>query len=224
MFSYPKKAEFNRVVPKAKIYAHARVSKRLKELFASQVGEIIWRYKLSPETTNLPARDGIREIQIFDLHLKSSEIDEAVLAAIDRAIPFPLVLRLIHGEILCSSVSFKRPSEADSTKWVIGGRFQTGPFSLHATLPDLPVALDLAGLYEHIVRPHIPLAAQNGEGLAAHVARFAAVSTKKKTLKTLEAKLAKEKQFNRKVEINQHLRSLAADLTALQSCSEPRKQ
>ncbi len=65
MFAYPEQAEFNRPVPKTKIYAHARPTKRLKERFVAQVGEILWKYKLAPETVNLPPRKGINEIQIF---------------------------------------------------------------------------------------------------------------------------------------------------------------
>src|SRR6202035_2595117 len=95
MFAYPKQAEVNRVVPKNKIYAHAKPSKRVRELFVSEVDEILWRYKLSPETTNLPARDGITEIEVFEIALKNSELDDAVLQAIDRAIPFPLFFQLI---------------------------------------------------------------------------------------------------------------------------------
>ena len=142
MFAYPKKSEFNRVVPKTKIYAHARASKRVKELFVSQVGEIIWKYKLSPETINLPARKGIREIQVFDIHLKTLEIDDAVLVAIDKAIPFPLVLQLIYGDAMQTEVSFKRPSEADSSKWVIEARFRSEPHPLNTIHDELPVALD----------------------------------------------------------------------------------
>jgi hypothetical protein len=212
MFVYPKQAEFNRVVPKTKIYAHARVSKRVKELFVSQVGEIIWKYKLSPETTNLPARNGIREIQVFDIHLKSREIDDAVLVAIDKAIPFPLVLQLIHGEAMHTEVSFKRPSEADSSKWVIEARFKSGLRPLNAYLGELPVALDLAGLYEQIIRRHIPLPPREGESLAAHVARFAALESKENERRQLEVRLAKEKQFNRKVVMNAELRSLSQEL------------
>jgi len=212
MFAYPKQTEFNRVVPKTKIYAHARVSKRVKELFVSQVGEIIWKYKLSPETINLPARNGIREIQVFDIHLKSPEIDDAVLVAIDKAIPFPLVNQLIYGDAIQTEVSFKRPSEADSSKWVVEARFRSEQRSLGTTRDELPVALDLAGLYEHIIRRHIPIAARNGESLVEHVARFGALQSKQRERQQLEARLAKEKQFNRKVEMNTVLRSLCQEL------------
>ena len=212
MFSYPKQSEFNRVVPKAKIYAHARVSKRVKELFVSQVGEIIWKYKLSPETINLPARSGIREIQVFDIHLKTAEIDDAVLVAIDKAIPFPLVFQLIHGDVMHTEVSFKRPSDTDSSKWVIDARFRSSPLPLKTIRDELPVALDLAGLYEQIIRRHIPIPARTGESLTEQVARFVALEAKKKAQKQLEARLATEKQFNRKVEMNASLRSLSKEL------------
>src|ERR1700730_16373507 len=125
MFAYPKQAEVNRVVPKNKIYAHAKPSKRVRELFVSEVGEILWKYKLSPETTNLPARNGITEIEIFEIALKTPELDEAVLQAIDRAISFPLVFQLTHGNQVSFAASYKRPSESDPAKWVIEATFQT---------------------------------------------------------------------------------------------------
>ncbi|TSA40481.1 MAG: DUF4391 domain-containing protein [Verrucomicrobiales bacterium] len=212
MFAYPKKTEFNRVVPKTKIYAHTRVSKRVKELFVTQVGEIVWRYKLSPETINLPARNGIREIQVFDIHLKSPEIDDAVVVAIDKAIPFPLVLQLIHGDVIQTEVSFKRPSEADSSKWVVEARFRSEQRPLGTSCGDLPVALDLAGLYEQIIRRHIPIPARNGESITEQVARFVTLEAKQRERQQLESRLAKEKQFNRKVEMNTALRSLSQEL------------
>lgn len=215
MFAYPKQAEINRVVPKNKIYAHARVSKRVKELFVSQVGEILWKYKLSPETINLPARNGINEIQVFEVVLKTPELDSDVLQAIDQAIPFPLVFQLTYnGEVRCAA-SYKRPSDADASKWVIEATFRTGPQSAAAERLPLPVSLDLAGLYDHIVRCHIPLPPRSGEGIAEHVARFNELEAKKKTRQQLEARLGQEKQFNRKVELNAALRALTQELETL---------
>lgn len=216
MFAYPKQAEVNRVVSKTKIYAHARPSKRVKELFAAQVDEILWKYKLSPETINLPARNGINEIQIFELALKGPEFDAAILDAVDKAIPFPLVFQLMHDGQVRFAASYKRPSEADSQKWVIEARFQCAPESIDVPRTPLPVALDLASLYEQIVRRHIPLSSRADEGIAEHVARFNALEAKKKTQGLLETQLAKEKQFNRRIELNAQLRVLAAELASLQ--------
>lgn len=215
MFAYPKQAEFNRVVPKTKIYAHAKVSKRVKELFVAQVGEILWKYKLSPETINLPARNGINEIQVFEIALKTPDLDEAVLQVIDKAIPFPLVFQLMHGNQIRFAASYKRPSEADGSKWVIESFFLS-PFQPSSlVLRPLPVALDLASLYAQIVRSHIPLPPRAGEGIAEHVARFNTLKAKQKTRQQLEAYLSQEKQFNRKVELNAALRSLAQELETL---------
>lgn len=216
MFAYPKQAEFNRPVPKTKIYAHARPSKRVKELFVAQVGEILWKYKLSPETINLPPRKGINEIQVFELALRTPQLDPAVLQAIDKAIPFPLVFQLTYEGQVRFAASWKRPSEADASKWVIEASFLTEPQPVDAERPPLPVALDLAGLYEQIVRRHIPLAPRPAETLAEQVTRYNALTAKRRAHRQLEARLAQEKQFNRKVELNAQVRQLNAELALLQ--------
>jgi hypothetical protein len=38
-----------KVIPKTRIYTQAAPSRRLKELFVSQISEIVWSHKLSPE-------------------------------------------------------------------------------------------------------------------------------------------------------------------------------
>jgi Domain of unknown function (DUF4391) len=215
MFVYPKQAEFNRVVPKNKIYTHGRVSKRIKGLFVAQVGEILWRYKLSPETINLPTRNGIKEIQVFEIILKETDLDPDVLVTMDKAIPFPLVFEIKSGELVTFAASYKRPSKADASKWAIEGSFQTQPQPLNGERAPLPIALDLASLYEQIVRRHIPLTARAGESITEQVGRFNAIEARKKAQRQLEVRLGQEKQFNRKVELNAQLRSLSQELEAL---------
>ncbi len=215
MFAYPKQAEVNRVVPKSKIYAHAKTSKRLKELFVNQVGEILWKYKLSPETINLPARNGINEIQVFEIATKTPNIDEDVLLSIDKAIPFPLVFQLVHDGKVQFAVSYKRPSDADSSKWVIESTFRTEPEPENAERPVLPVALDLASLYEQILHGFSPVPPRRGEGIRDHVARLTEIQKKKEERSLLQTKLRKEKQFNRKVQLNAALRSISHELENL---------
>ena len=215
MFAYPKQAEVNRPVPKTKIYAHAKPSKRVKELFTKQVGEIIWRYKLAPETTNVPARDGIHEIQVFEIAAKTEEVDDGVLESINKAIPFPLLFRLTHDEHIQFATAFKRPSDVDASKWVIEASFRTKPQPKTFAPTSLPVALDLASLYEQIVRHHMPLRARAGESIRDQVARFILIEAKQRQLEQLQDQLGKEKQFNRKVEINAAVRSLTTEIEEL---------
>jgi len=55
MFAFPAKTRVDRVVPKSKILANARPTPRQKTLLTSQIQQIRWLAKLSPETTQLPA-------------------------------------------------------------------------------------------------------------------------------------------------------------------------
>jgi len=191
----------------------------VKDLFVSQIGEIVWKYKLSPETINLPARNGITEIQVFEIALKGEELDEDVLRTIDMAIPFPILFQVTHGDRIRFATSYKRPSDADSSKWVIEASFMTDWQPESQERPSLPVALDLASLYEHLIRRHLPLPQRPGESIRDHVARHTAIQAKEKECQQLEARLNREKQFNRKVEINAALRALRQEVSALASLS-----
>jgi hypothetical protein len=215
MFHYPPQTVFNRVLPKSKIYAHAKPGRAVKDLFVSRIGEIIWKHKLSPETLKLPARRGITEIQVFEIALKSGECEPVLLRTIDKAIPFPILFQLTHADQIRFAASYKRPSDADASQWVIEASFVLPWQSAAAERPPLPVALDLAALYDQLVRSHIPLASRSGESIRDHIARHLSIEAKQREAQQLESRLTKERQFNRKVELNAALRTLNAQLSSL---------
>jgi hypothetical protein len=219
MFSYPPQTLFNRVLPKSKIYAHAKPGRAVKELFVSRIGEIVWKHKLSPETLMLPARRGITEIQVFDIALKSEDCDgvplRTIMLTIDRAIPFPILFQLTHADRIRFAASYKRPSDADASQWVIEASFVLPWQSISDERQPLPVALDLAALYDQLIRRHIPLASRPGESIRDHVARHLAIEAKQREAQQLESRLTKERQFNRKVELNATLRALNEELSSL---------
>lgn len=220
LFAWPRQAEFNRVLPKSKIYEHARPSRSIRERFVQEVDQIVWQYKLSPETVNLPARPGVPEIQIFRVSLRTGELSEAILRTIDKAIPFPILFELTYQERIKSTAAFKRPSEADSAKWVVDAYFDTPWLPVTHTRDSLPVALDLLGLYEQILRRHIPLPARPSESLRELVDRMNTIQTRRAECRKLEARLQQEKQFNRKVELNRELRTLRNELSSLSRLTE----
>lgn len=220
LFAWPKQAEFNRVLPKSKIYEHARPSRSIRERFVQEVDQIVWKYKLSPETVNLAGRPGVPEIQIFSVSLRSEELSESILRTIDKAIPFPIVFELSYQERIRSTAAFKRPNEADSAKWVVDAYFETAWLPVTHSRDSLPVALDLLGLYEQILRRHIPLPARPGESLRQLVDRMAAIQTRQAECRKLEVRLQQEKQFNRKVELNRELRTFRNELSSLSRLTE----
>jgi hypothetical protein len=219
LFAYPKQAEFGRTLPKNKIYEHSGANTRLKDLFVEQVDQIVWRYKLAPETINLAVKPGVPEVQVFAIQLKTPELHHDVLRCIDGAVQFPIIFELTQGQGVEARTqvvaAYKRPSEADAASWVCSDYFWSGWMPATSERAPLPLALDLAGLYEQLLRRLVPIVARTQEPLRDLVARSEAIFAKAREVAKTEARLAKEKQFNRKVEINATLRQLKTELEQL---------
>jgi len=215
LFAYPKSAAFGRVVPKSKIYEHGSPSSAVKELFVRQVEQIVWQYKLAPETVNLKGTKTVPEIQIFSITLKAGELKPEVLRCIDQAIPFPIYFELLYEGKVKTVATYKRPSEADGSKWVISDYFETGWTVTDTMRKPLPVVFDLESLYAHLLATLMPFPARSGEGLKTRVERTEQIRAKERELEKCEAHLRKEKQFNRKVELNAQLRALKKQLEGL---------
>ena len=215
LFAYPKQAEFGRTLPKNKIYEHSGANTRLKDLFVEQVEQIVWQYKLAPETINLPARPGVSEIQVFSIQLKVPELHRDVLRSIDGAIPFPIVFELTFQGKTQVIAAYKRPNEADTSRWVLSDYFASKWFPAGCERTTMPIALHLDRLYEQLLYRLIPLSARPQETLAELVARVEQAQAKQREVDKTSARLTKEKQFNRKVEINAQLRQLKNDHAAL---------
>lgn len=215
LFVYPAKAAFGRVVSKAKLYEHGTVGARLKGVFAEQVDQIVWQYKLAPETTNLPASPGVPEIQVFGVRLRASELHQDVLRCIDKAIPFPILFELHYQGRLQAVACYKRPSEAEAGRWVCSDYFTADWTAAENSRVALPVALNLGGLYEQLLQALIPLTPRSMESLAALQERASKVQALQREMAKTIAKLETERQFNRKVELNTRLRLLRNEFEAL---------
>jgi len=212
LFDYPAKAAFGRVLHKNKIYEHASPTAGLKELFVRQVDQIIWKFKLAPETINLPATRPVPEIQVFHISLKNGELKEDVLSCIDKAIPFPIMFEL-HYDGRCKAIAcYKRPNEADSTKWVVSDYFETSWLADNAVREKLPVVLDLGVLYENLLSPLLPYLVIGKETMPERIARIEKIRAKERELEKSEIRLNNEKQFNRKVEINAKIRAIRQEI------------
>jgi len=244
-FDYPKSAAFGRVVPKSKIYEHSGANTALKDLFVREVDQIVWRFKLAPETINLDATKSVTEIQVFGVSMKTGKLDEDVLRAIDRAIPFPLFFELTYGGKRMAAAAFKRPSEADSSKWVVSEYFATDWTSEDAPRAPLPVVLNLGALYDGMLGAL--LSDQAGRNLNAaalgfgeaqqaafmhavaapavpigeRVALLAAIRAKTVEIGRIKTRLKHERQFNKRVAINAELREAKLELERLTGGDRP---
>jgi hypothetical protein len=215
MFNFPPQAKVDRPIPKTRIYDRARPTKAVRERFVREVESIVWSYKLAPETINLPAAPGVAEIQVFTVLTKTPDVSEVVLRTIDTAIPSPLFFCLRHGDRVRAHVAYKRPSEAAAEAWVVEEGF-SGPWHPADTaFPPLPLALDLGQLYAGLLTPLLHPPARAGETLPQHLARLRELRRVSREAEALATRLAREKQFNRKVELNAQLRTLKQQQAAL---------
>ncbi|MCL2918284.1 DUF4391 domain-containing protein [Shewanella litorisediminis] len=215
LISYPKKAEFGRVVPKNKIYEHSSANTKQKELFIEQVEQIVWQYKLAPETINLPAKPDVPELQIFSIQLKTPELHWDVLRCIDGAIPYPIIFELSFAGRTQVVAAYKRPHHADANRWVVTDYFATAWLPSDSVRASMPTVLNLAVLYEQILMRLFPVSARTHETLAELIERIALVKSKQREIEKIAGKLAKERQFNRRVEMNAVLRQLTNELEQL---------
>lgn len=218
LFEYPKNAEFGRIVAKSKIFERVKPNRQLQDAFSSQVKKIVWRYKLSSKTINLAETSKVKEIEIFELPLKTEIFDTKILHCIDKAIGHPIVFHLIHADSIKIIAAYKRPSEADASRWVIDNKyFETDWLPENSVRQKLPVVLNLSDLYETLLRELIPLDSRIDESLDAQLERMRQVIAKAREYEKLETRMKNEKQFNRKVEMNTGLRKLQTEIDRLKA-------
>ena len=215
LYDFPQQAAYGKVLPKSKFYEQVRPSRTIRDGFTAQIEKITWQYVLAPHTVNLPAVKSVEEIAVFEISLKTGELDENILRTIDKAIRLPIFYLLTFAGKVKYIAAYKRPSEADSGKWVVDAYFESPWQPESAERTALPVALDMGGLYEQLLRRLIPEPPRKGETLKQQVERQVKSLSLQAECRKMEARLQKEKQFNRKVELNAQLRSLKNELDAL---------
>lgn len=252
LLNFPKQAHVGSVVHKRKIYEHTNADTALKNLFVQQVEQITWGYKLAPETINVPSTEAISEIQVFQVSQKSSQLDHRVLQAIDKAIPFPILFEVSYRDQIKLVAAYKRRHESDTTRWVVGRYFESDWLPDTAPRESLPLALNLALLYEQLLTPLLTAsttsaasppvegiqdtaarytvldqagfgpdtpnkAAQADRSLEQRMALAEAIDAKQKEIDRIHARLKREKQFNKRVAINNELREAKQQLARLQA-------
>ncbi|MDR3357378.1 MAG: DUF4391 domain-containing protein [Desulfovibrio sp.] len=155
------------------------------------------------------------EIQLFGLTLKGDSLKEEVLQCIDKAIPFPLLFELRRKGQVRYTAAYKRPSTADSAVWVVSGYFSNGWQPADSPRKSLPVVLNMECLYASLLEPLLPFEARPGEGLAEHILWIEVIQKLQAEIARYENEMIREKQFNKKIALNQTVRDLQTKLKVL---------
>ena len=218
LFDYPTKARFGRKIPKSKLYENASANTKLKDKFVNQIEKIVWQYKLAPNTLNLDATNKVPEIQVFDIFLKTKEVDQTLLEVIDKAIPLPIIFQIHKGNKVKIKAAYKRPSESANNKWVIESYFESEWLDKDVAKQPMPQALDLGKLYEQLLKSLMPvdvISSKTTQTIDQQVDKINNINSLQKELDKLNSKYKKEKQRNRQFEINKEIKLKQKELNHL---------
>ncbi len=201
MLGLPKSTEFNRRIPKQKFYENISVTSALKRIFIDQIKVIYWRNKIASTTMNLDAGETVTEIEVFEVRLSDPNPDVSVLRQIDKEIPYHIIFLLEYEGKYQAWTAYKESAASGSNAFKVGTYYHTDWLS-EQELPLKAEGLNIDKVYENFVRQIAGevLQANDTETLKESVERDEKRKKLEKQIAVLQAKVRKEKQFNKKSE------------------------
>ena len=216
MINLPRSTEFNKRIPKQKFYEKLNVTPALKRSFIDQIKTVIWRNKIAESTINISPGKTVIEIEIFEIQLCTPELDTDVLKIIDKEIPYHIVFILSYEGKYQAWTAYKEETASGNSAFKVDTYYHT-EWLEEENLPLKADGLDIDKVYENFVRQIAGDALKNvnDESLKESVEREKKREQLKKQIAALEAKIRKEKQFNKQVEMNGRLKKLRKELEYL---------
>ncbi len=217
MIGLPKTTEFNKRIPKQKFYENMDISPILKNVFVEQVKIIYWRNKIAASTTNLAAGSHVTELEVFEVRLNSSVLDDSLLRQIDKEIPYHILFLLEYQGKYQAWIGYKEAAASGNKAFKVNGYYHT-EWLTEDELPLKLEGLNVDVVYENFVRQIAgdKLKTEDaGETLKESVARDEQKQALQKQIATLQAKIRKEKQLNKQMQMNTELKKLKKELEAI---------
>ena len=205
--NFPVSTVYGKRVPKKTFADKLKLNSPIRKSIQDDIQTIRWTYTLKEATLNLPAGKDVHEIEVLEMKLKHNSINEKVLQQFDRQIPYHLLFVLQYEEKVQAWMSYKEAASANQafrvekyyhTKWM---RPEELNFQIEGTNFD--------EVYESLARQIAGEKLQSiatGESLKKSIERNEEIIALEKETESLQQKLKKEKQFNRKMEINQKIK------------------
>lgn len=213
MFGFPATTEFGKRIPKQKFYENIDITPVLKRVFVEQIRLIYWRNKLAASTLNLAAGEMVTEVEVFEVRLNTPELDEAVLRQIDKEIPYHILFILTCDGKAQAWIGYKEVAASGSNAFKVSRYYHT-EWMPENELQFRVDGLSMDAVYENLVRQIAgdALSSEPGETIKESVERNEAKRQLEKRIATLETKMRKEKQLNRRMEMNAELKLLKKQL------------
>lgn len=217
MIGLPKTTEFNKRIPKQKFYENMDISPALKRVFVEQVRIIYWKNKIAASTTNLAAGTDVTELEVFEIRLNRPVLDDSLLRQIDKEIPYHILFLLEYKGKYQAWIGYKEAAASGNKAFKVNGYYHT-EWLAEEELPLKLEGLNVDAVYENFVRQIAGDKLKTeaaGESLKESVARDEQKQALQKQIATLQAKIRKEKQLNKQMQMNSELKKLKKELEAM---------
>lgn len=215
LYQWPANTRPDIRVPKEKLYESGPASAVVREKLVSDVKRITWAHKLAEETINLLSTAAVPEIEVFEIDCKHDDVADAVLAAIDKAVPNPIIFEIArerHGRSEIRMVAAHKTHGASPPK--VRSYYSTGWMPADTERAPLPTAISLPALYAALLASLTPVSVRAGEDVSEIGARLETVRRLEREIVALERRIRSEPQLNRKFELRRTLRTKQAELEA----------
>lgn len=213
MLGFPASTEFNKKIPKQKFYDNLDISPALRRVFVDQIRLVYWRNKLAASTLNIATGEAVTEIEVFEVRLNDPQLDEAVLKQIDKEIPYHILFVLTCNGKAQAWIGYKEAAASGSNAFKVSRYYHTG------WVPEDELHLHIEGLnmdavYESLVRQIAgdKLQTDSSESLKESIERDEKKKQLEKQIAALENKMRREKQLNRRMEMNSELKKMRKEL------------
>jgi len=201
----PANAYVNKFIAKSKFYDRVSLSSRLQNEFIKKIQKITWRYKLAEDTIGISKTANVTEIQIFEIELKQQVIPKNVLKIIDKTIPYQILYIFIYKDDIAYGITLKENNIAKNyyfSEWNEDIQFDfTG--------------IDLEKVYQKLIKAFITNEAKSKTNFEDLISTDNKIKHLENDIAALQNKIRKEKQFNRKVEMNKTLLAKKSQLKIL---------
>lgn len=190
----------NRFIAKTKFYEKAAISPKLKDDFVNKIQKITWQYKLSESTIGINKTESVTELQIFEIELKEQVIPKAILGLIDKAIPYQILYQFRFNEHTAYAITLKGLKGIDKAQ----------AKDYYFSEWNEPVQFDFTGtdleqVYQKLIKAFIKNKSTQQTDFKAVIETDQQSKQLEKDIALLTKKISKEKQMNRKVELNKTL-------------------
>lgn len=217
MIALPKTTEFNRRIPKQKFYENMDISPTLKKVFVEYVKIIYWKNKIAVSTTNLAAGKDVTELEVFEIRLNSPITDDNLLRQIDRQIPYHILFILEYENKYQAWIGYKEAAMSGNNAFKVSGYYHTEWLEENKLTLNME-GLNLDAVYENYVRQIAGDRLEretSGERLKESIERDEKRQQLQKQIDVLTARIRKEKQLNKQMEMNSQLKKLKKEMGKL---------